>query len=117
MACVLACKNVERAFMGICDTADNRVAEDSGIGSYVFGFAAQCLCDACVCPHCSETACKVTACGSAPYSNLVLAQPEEIAEAFWLPIEEAATRLTYERDRKIMRDAFDHIRSYPAPTE
>ena len=44
-------------------------------------------------------------------------QPEEIAEAFWLPVEEAATRLTYERDRKIMRDAFDHIRSYPAPTE
>jgi 8-oxo-dGTP pyrophosphatase MutT (NUDIX family) len=28
-------------------------------------------------------------------------QPEEIAEAFWLPIEEAATRLTYERDRKL----------------
>ena len=39
-------------------------------------------------------------------------QPEEIAEAFWVPIEKAATRLTYERDRKIMRDAFEHIRKY-----
>ena len=37
-------------------------------------------------------------------------QPEEIAEAFWLPIEEAAARLTYERDRRIMRDAFEHIK-------
>ena len=37
-------------------------------------------------------------------------QPEEIAEAFWLPIEEATARLTYERDRRIMRDAFEHIR-------
>ena len=37
-------------------------------------------------------------------------QPEEIAEAFWLPIEDAAARLTYERDRKIMRDPFEHIR-------
>jgi 8-oxo-dGTP pyrophosphatase MutT (NUDIX family) len=44
-------------------------------------------------------------------------QPEEIAEAFWLPIEEAATRLTYERDRKIMRDAFTHILKYHAPAE
>ena len=41
-------------------------------------------------------------------------QPEEIAEAFWVPIEEAATRLTYERDRKIMRDAFAHIQKYHA---
>ena len=40
-------------------------------------------------------------------------QPEEIAEAFWLPIE-AAARLTYERDRKIMRDAFAHIQKYYA---
>ena len=39
-------------------------------------------------------------------------QPEEIAEAFWLPIEEAAARLTYERDRRIMRDAFAHIQKY-----
>ena len=39
-------------------------------------------------------------------------QPEEIAEAFWLPVEEAAERLTYERDRKIMRDAFEHIRQH-----
>ena len=44
-------------------------------------------------------------------------QPEEIAEAFWLPIEEAAVRLTYERDRKIMRDAFAHIQKYHAPRE
>ena len=44
-------------------------------------------------------------------------QPEEIAEAFWLPIEEAAARLTYERDRKIMRQAFDRIRKYQALTE
>ena len=36
-------------------------------------------------------------------------QPEEIAEAFWLPVDEAAARLTYERDRKIMRDAYEHI--------
>ena len=39
-------------------------------------------------------------------------QPEEIAEAFWLPVEEAAARLTYERDRRIMRDALEHIRKY-----
>lgn len=37
-------------------------------------------------------------------------QPEEIAEAFWATIDEANRRLTYERDRKIMRDAFDHVR-------
>ena len=36
-------------------------------------------------------------------------QPEEIAEAFWLPVEKAAETLTYERDRKIMRDAYEHI--------
>lgn len=36
-------------------------------------------------------------------------QPEEIAEAFWLPVDAALTRLTYERDRKIMRDAFEHL--------
>ena len=41
-------------------------------------------------------------------------QPEEIAEAFWLTVEEAAERLTYERDRKIMRDAFEHILKYHA---
>ena len=39
-------------------------------------------------------------------------QPEEIAEAFWLPVDEAAVRLTYERDRKIMRDAFEHLQKY-----
>ena len=41
-------------------------------------------------------------------------QPEEIAEAFWLPVEEAAAKLTYDRDRKIMRDAFAHILKYHA---
>lgn len=39
-------------------------------------------------------------------------QPEEIAEAFWLSVDEAAARLTYERDRRIMRDAFEHIQKY-----
>jgi len=39
-------------------------------------------------------------------------QPEEIAEAFWCPVSEAPDRLTYERDRRIMRDAFDHILRY-----
>ena len=42
----------------------------------------------------------------------LIPQPEEIAEAFWLSVEDAAARLTYERDRKIMRDAFEHIRNY-----
>lgn len=36
-------------------------------------------------------------------------QPEEIAEAYWISVEEACTRLTYERDRKILRDAFAHV--------
>ena len=36
-------------------------------------------------------------------------QPEEIADVFWIPVEEACTRLTYERDRKILRDAYAHI--------
>ena len=39
-------------------------------------------------------------------------QPEEIAEAVWVPVEEAEERLTYERDRRIMRDAFEHIQKY-----
>ena len=39
-------------------------------------------------------------------------QPEEIAEAEWVPVDEADTRLTYERDRRIMRDAFEHIQKY-----
>ncbi|MBR1558890.1 MAG: NUDIX domain-containing protein [Clostridia bacterium] len=38
-------------------------------------------------------------------------QPEEIAEAVWVPVEEAAERLTYERDRRIMRDAFEHVQN------
>ena len=41
--------------------------------------------------------------------------PEEIAEAFWLPVEAAAARLTYERDRKILRDAFAHVQKYHTP--
>ena len=36
-------------------------------------------------------------------------QPEEIAEAVWVPVEQAAARLTYERDRRILRDAFVHV--------
>ena len=36
-------------------------------------------------------------------------QPEEIADAFWVPVEEACDHLTYERDRKILRDAYAHI--------
>lgn len=39
-------------------------------------------------------------------------QPEEIADAFWLPVGEAETRLTYERDKRILRDAFEHIRRF-----
>ena len=39
----------------------------------------------------------------------IVPQPEEIAEAFWLSIDEAEDRLTYERDRKIMRDALAHV--------
>ena len=36
-------------------------------------------------------------------------QPEEIAEAVWLPINQALSRLTYDRDRKILNDAFTHL--------
>lgn len=36
-------------------------------------------------------------------------QPEEIAEAKWYTIDEALETLTYERDRKILRDAYEHI--------
>ena len=39
-------------------------------------------------------------------------QPEEIAEALWVPLDQADERLTYERDRRIMRDAFEHIQRY-----
>ena len=39
-------------------------------------------------------------------------QPEEIAEAKWYPIEEALGRLTYERDRKILRAALVHVEKY-----
>ena len=44
----------------------------------------------------------------------IVPQPEEIAEAFWLPVEQAAAQLTYERDRKIMRDAYAHIQQHLA---
>ena len=44
-------------------------------------------------------------------------QPEEIAEAKWVPVEEASSRLTYERDRKILRDAFTHISGEPFPAD
>ena len=36
-------------------------------------------------------------------------QLEEISEAMWLPIDEAAKRLSYERDRKILYAAHEHI--------
>ena len=36
-------------------------------------------------------------------------QPEEIADAFWIPVVQACSRLTYERDRIILRDAFAHV--------
>ena len=39
-------------------------------------------------------------------------QPEEIAEADWVPVDEALTRLTYERDRKILREALIHIHKH-----
>ena len=39
-------------------------------------------------------------------------QPEEIAEASWVPVEEALSRLTYERDRKILRAALAHVEKY-----
>ena len=39
-------------------------------------------------------------------------QPEEIAEAGWYPVEEALSRLTYERDRKILRAALAHVEKY-----
>jgi 8-oxo-dGTP pyrophosphatase MutT (NUDIX family) len=36
-------------------------------------------------------------------------QPDEISEAEWYPIDEAEGRLTYERDRKILRAAYEYI--------
>ena len=39
-------------------------------------------------------------------------QPEEIAEASWVPVEEALSRLTYERGRKILRAAMAHVEKY-----
>ena len=40
-------------------------------------------------------------------------QPEEIAEVVWVPVEQASARLTYERDRRILRDAFAHVTGQP----
>ena len=42
----------------------------------------------------------------------IVPQPEEIAEANWFPVEEALKRLTYERDRKILRAALVHVEKY-----
>ena len=39
-------------------------------------------------------------------------QPEEIAEAYWVGVDEAFERLTYERDRKILRAALVHVEKY-----
>ena len=39
-------------------------------------------------------------------------QPEEISEASWVPVEEALSRLTYERDRKILRAALALVEKY-----
>ena len=36
-------------------------------------------------------------------------QPEEIADAYWVTVDDAFNHLTYERDRKILRDAYAHI--------
>lgn len=42
----------------------------------------------------------------------VTPQPEEIAAADWYSVDEALEKLTYERDRKILRDALVHVRKY-----
>ena len=42
----------------------------------------------------------------------IIPQPEEIAEANWVPADEALERLTYERDRKILRAALVHVEKY-----
>ena len=44
----------------------------------------------------------------------IIPQPEEIAEANWVPVEEALERLTYDRDRKILRAALTHVEKYYA---
>lgn len=41
--------------------------------------------------------------------SAITPQPEEIAEAKWYSIDQALETLTYERDRKILRDAYEHI--------
>ena len=42
-------------------------------------------------------------------------QPEEIAEARWVPVSEAMTTLTYERDRKILSDALAYTKEKNIP--
>ena len=42
----------------------------------------------------------------------IIPQPEEIAEANWVPVDEALEKLTYERDRKILRAAVAHADKY-----
>lgn len=42
----------------------------------------------------------------------IIPQPEEIAEADWYPVEDALGKLTYERDRKILRAAMEHVERY-----
>ena len=37
------------------------------------------------------------------------AQPGEVSEARWVPMEAAQNRLTYERDRRILRRAFAYL--------
>ena len=45
----------------------------------------------------------------------VTPQPEEIAECFWQPVDQALETLTYERDRSILRDALEYITNGPKP--
>lgn len=42
----------------------------------------------------------------------IIPQPEEIAEAYWVDVDTALDKLTYERDRKILRDAYAHIQKF-----
>lgn len=46
------------------------------------------------------------------HQSEITPQPEEIAEAGWVKIDEAMERLTYERDRKILQAALEHVEKY-----
>ncbi len=46
------------------------------------------------------------------HQEQIIPQPEEISEAGWYPVDEALNRLTYERDRKILRAALEHVEKY-----